>query len=73
MDDHTTEAGTGLTHRSGRRQPFEDRDPPSDREMLDQEITPKARNAEASISQPAQQERRGRTKARARRGNTRGR
>ena len=49
MADHATEMGIGLTHRSGRRQPSEDRDPPSD-----QEITPEVRNMEASTSQPAQ-------------------
>ena len=48
MADHATEAGTGLTHRRTRRQPFEDIDPPSD-----QEVTPEVRNVEASTSQPA--------------------
>ena len=73
MADHPIEAGSGLTHKRGMRQPSEDRDPPTDQEMPDQEVTPKVRNAEASTSQPAQQVRRGRSKSRARCGIARGR
>ena len=73
MADHPTEAGSGLMHRKGRRQPSEDRGPLPDQDMLDQEATVGVHAEEASTSQPTQEARRGRLRTCVRRGNIRGR